>query len=82
MESTETSINRWIKKTYYKFIKEYYSAIKKYKILPFVAKCRLSRDNHAKWSTSERDRQIPYIIHLWNLKNDINEFIYQTELDL
>ena len=48
-----------------------------------MAKCRLSRDNHAKWSTSERDRQIPYdIIHLWNLKNDINEFIYQTELDL
>ena len=62
---------------------EYYSAIKKNKILPFVAKCRFSRDNHAKWSKSERERQISYdIIHLWNLKNDINEFIYQTELDL
>ena len=62
---------------------EYYSAIKNNKILPFVAKCRLSRDNHAKWSKSEKERQISYdIIHLWNLNNDINEFIYQTELDL
>ena len=27
---------------------EYYSATKNNKIMPFVAKCRLSRDNHAR----------------------------------
>ena len=29
-----------------------------------------------------RERQIPNdITHIWNLKNDTNEFIYKTETD-
>ena len=39
-----------------------------------------ARDYHTKQSKSER--QIPYdIIYMWNLKYDINEFIYKTETD-
>ena len=40
------------------------------------------RDYHTKWSTSERERQIPYdITYMWNLKYDTNELIYKTETD-
>ena len=28
------------------------------------------RDYHTKWSKSERERQIPYITYMWNLKYD------------
>ena len=41
------------------------------------------RDDHTKWSKSDRERQIPYdITYLWNLKkNGTNELIYKTEID-
>ena len=40
------------------------------------------RDYHAKWSKSERDRQISYdTIYMWNLKSDTNELIYKTVTD-
>ena len=42
-------------------------------------------DYHTKWSTSGRERQISYgITHMLNLllKNDTNELIYKTEIDL
>ena len=33
-------------------------------------------------SKPERERQTPYIItHMWNLKYDTNEHIYETETD-
>ena len=39
-----------------------------------------TRDYHAKWSKSERERQIPYdITYMWNIKYDTNESIYETE---
>ena len=39
------------------------------------------RDDHTKWSKSERERQISYdVAYMWNLKkNDTNELIYKTE---
>ena len=38
------------------------------------------RDNHTKWSKSDRERQTSYdITYLWNLKNDINELIKQKQ---
>ena len=41
-----------------------------------------SRGYHTKQSKSERERQIPYdITHMWNLKYDTNEHIYETETD-
>ena len=40
------------------------------------------RDDHTKWSKSERERQIPYnITCMWNLKYDTSELIYKTETD-
>ena len=40
------------------------------------------RDDHTKWSKSERERQIPYnITYIWHLKYDTNELIYKTEAD-
>ena len=41
------------------------------------------RDDHTKWSKSDRIRQIPYgITYMWNLKKNTNEFIYKIETDL
>ena len=39
------------------------------------------RDDHTKWTKSDRERQISYdITYMWNLKkNDTNELIYKTE---
>ena len=40
------------------------------------------RDNHTKWSKSERERQTPCdITYMWNLKHDTNELTYKTETD-
>ena len=39
------------------------------------------RDYHMKWSKSQRERQVPYITYLWNLKDNTNEPIYKTETD-
>ena len=41
------------------------------------------RDDHTKWSKSDKERQVSYdITYLWNLKkNDTNELIYKTETD-
>ena len=38
------------------------------------------KDYHAKWSKSDREKQISYdIAYMWNLKeNDTNELIYKT----
>ena len=41
-----------------------------------------TRDDHTKWSKSEKERQIPYdITYMWNLKYDTNELIYKAETD-
>ena len=41
-----------------------------------------NRDDHSKWSKSERERQILYdITYMWNLKYATNELIYKTETD-
>ena len=65
---------------------EYYSAIKKNKIMPFAATCSSMdglRDYHTKWSKPDRERKTSYdIAYMWNLqKNDTNELIYKTEID-
>ena len=41
-----------------------------------------TRDYHAKWSKSERERQIPHdITYIWNLEYDTDERICATETD-
>ena len=60
---------------------EYYSAIKKNAIMSFSAtRMNEPRDYHTKWSKSDKDRQIPSdSTYMWNLKYDINKYIYKTE---
>ena len=41
-----------------------------------------TRDDHTKWSKSEKERQIPCdIASMWNLKHGTNEANYETETD-
>ena len=75
------STDEWIKKMWYVYAMEYYSAIKSNEIMPFAA---TGMDLEIIiLSKSDRERQIPYdITYLWNLKYDTNELIYTTETDL
>ena len=60
---------------------EYYSAIKKKKIMPSASNMGGLRGYHTKSSKSERERQIPYnITYMWNIKYDTNELIYRSRL--
>ena len=58
---------------------EFYSAIKKNEMMPFVAtwmQLEISK------LSQKRERQIPYdITYMWNLKYDTNEPIYETETE-
>ena len=59
---------------------EYYSAMKKNKIMPFAATW-MELDFHTEWSTSERERQIPYdITYIWNLIHGTNEPFHRKEI--
>ena len=55
---------------------EYYSAMKEWNIA-ICSNIDGPRDNHTKWSKSEREIQIL----LWNLASNTNESIYETETD-
>ena len=72
------SVEEWIRKLWYIYTMEYYSAIKKKEIMQFAATWMdletilLSELSHT--------RQIYGITYMWNLyKNDTNELIYKTE---
>ena len=68
--------DEWIQKIWYIYTIEYYSAIKKNKIMPF-AETQMELEILI-LSKSERERQIPYdIIYIWNLIYDTNETSYR-----
>ena len=69
----------WIKKMWYIYTMEYYSAIKKNKIMPFAATW-MELETHTEWNKSERERQIPYdITYIWNLIYDTKEPFHRKE---
>ena len=60
---------------------EYYSAIKRNEIMPFVATWT-NLEIIILSEVSQKERQISYdIIYMWNLKYDTNEPIYETETE-
>ena len=63
------SVNEWIKKMWYIYTMEYYSAIKN-EILPFM----MARGHYATWNKSDRERQMLYNhTYLWNLEKPDNK---------
>ena len=58
------STDEWIKKMQYIYTKEYYSAIRNSKIMPFAAKWMQVEILILSETKSERERQIPYDITL------------------
>ena len=64
-----TSTDKWIKKLWYIYTMEYYSAIKRSEIGSFVETWMDLRDCHTECSKSERENQISYInAYIWNLE--------------
>ena len=63
---------------WYRYTVEYYSAIKKNEIMPFVATWM---DPEIIILSKVSQRQIYDITYTWNLKNSTNELIYKTETD-
>ena len=69
--------DEWIKKMWYIYTMEYYSAIKKNKIMPFAATwLELEILIPSEVSQQEKDRY-----HIIILKYGTGEFIYRTETD-
>ena len=60
---------------------EYYSAIKQKWNHAICSNMDGFRDYYTKWNKSEKDKYHD-IAYMWNLKIDINELIYKTEIDL
>ena len=74
------SIYEWIKKMWYIYTMEYYSAIKENEIMPFAATWMdLEIITPSEVSQKEKDKYC--ITYMWNLKYDTNELIYKTETD-
>ena len=73
------SIDRWMNKENVVHIYNIYiySAIKNNVI---CSNMDGPRDYHTKWSKSEKDNY-HMISHVWNLKYDTNELMYETEMD-
>ena len=74
--------DEWIKKMWYIYTMEYYSAIKKEWNIAIFSNMDIPREYHTKWSKSDRERQIVYdTTYMCNLKNNINESISKIETD-
>ena len=63
----------------YIYTMEYYSAIKKNEIMPFVATW-MDLEIITLREVSQKDIQY-HITYMWKLKYDTNELIYKTETD-
>ena len=65
---------------WYIYTMEYYSAIKKNKILLF-AEIRMDLENIILSELNQKEKGKYYITYMWNLKNNTNESIFKTETD-
>ena len=62
-------ISKWIKKLWYKYTMEYYSAVRKNEIMPLAATWR-GLEIIIRSTVSQR-KEIPHITCMWNLKKMI-----------
>ena len=69
----------WIKMCYIHTM-EYYSAIKKNKIMPSAATW-MNLEIIILSEVSQKEKDKYFITYMWNLKNGKNELIYRTETD-
>ena len=71
-----------IKKMWYIYTMEYYSAVKKEQNNAVCSNMGATRDDHAKWDTSEGGRQKSYdSAFIQNLTYATKELIYKLEPD-
>ena len=82
-QTKRPSTEEWIKKMWYIYTMEYYSAIKKNEIMPFAATWMdLEIIILNEMSQKEKDKYHD-VTHMWNIKkNDTNELKYKIEIDL
>ena len=72
-------MNEGIQKTWYTDTVEYYSAIKKNKIMPFAATW-MELETLILSEMSEKEGQIPYdITYIWNLIHSTNKSFHRKE---
>ena len=67
---TSIDTDEWIKRMWYIYTTEYYSAIKENQITPSAA---TRMDQNIIILKEIRERQIPYITYMWHLKYDTNQ---------
>ena len=76
------STEEWIKKMWYIYITEYYSAIKKNKIIPFAATW-MELENLILSEVSQEEKDKYHMIpHIWILIYGTNETFHRKETDL
>ena len=74
--------DKWIKKVWYVYMVEYYSAIKKNEIMPFaVTSMDLEIVILSEVSQTEKDKYHMILLIYGIQNNDTNELIYKTEID-
>ena len=74
------SADEWVKKMWYIYTMEYYSAIKKNGIMPFAATW-MDVEIIILSEVSQKKNKYHMISHMWSLKYDTDELIYKTERD-
>ena len=80
-QPTCPSTEEWIKKIRYIYTIEYYSAIKKNEIMPFVATW-MDLEIIILSEVSQKEKNKCHMVtYMWNLKYDTNQHICETKTD-